>query len=76
MAKLLQIQVGEHLSTPDGLPSNRVLEPPAPLATDPRYSQGTSSTRETSYLTGPYEPPLLLLLATDHGDSFSVPSTL
>ncbi len=42
MAKLLQIQVGEHLSTPDGLPSNRVPEPPAPLATDPGYSLGNS----------------------------------
>ena len=37
MAKLLQIQVGENLSTPDGLPSNRVPEPPAPLATVPGY---------------------------------------
>ena len=39
MAKLLQIQVGENLSTPDGLPSNRVPEPPAPLATVPGYPQ-------------------------------------
>lgn len=39
MAKLLQTQVGENLSTPDGLPSNRVPEPSAPFATDPGYPQ-------------------------------------
>lgn len=39
MAKMLQIQVGENLSTSDGLPSNRVPEPVAPFATDPGYPQ-------------------------------------